>query len=374
MPGYKVTLQQVDDAKQLESEWLALQQQSDCSYFQSWNWIGTWLEQISIGLRPTAVKVWYGDSLVGIGIFVSRFIKRHIFIRSKAMLLNEYPYDGKNMSIEYNGLLAASEHQEAVYAAVVRHVSREYGNCDEIYFGAISDTETETIGRLCDQSLVGFEYIVIQASTCWSIDLLGTPPGIAGFLSTLSKNRRGQIRRSIRLYETNGPLQIEEASNTEEALYFFEKLKQLHGARWQAKGKQGALANPQRVLFHQALILRCFDNGSLQFLKISCAYGEIGYVYSLIWRKHVYVLQTGFRFSEDKRLMPGYVTHALAVAYNKSKGHAIYDLMHGNEPYKQRLCNRNRKLLWVVLQRHKLKFKLEKIAVGTIRQLRKLEQ
>ena len=85
MPAYRAEscgIRQPDDIKQ---EWLDLQDRSDCSYFQSWGWIGTWLDQIAIDLQPVAIKVWSDDTLVGIGLFVSKNIKRHIIIGSRAI-------------------------------------------------------------------------------------------------------------------------------------------------------------------------------------------------------------------------------------------------------------------------------------------------
>ena len=180
------------------------------------------------------------------------------------------------------------------------------------------------------------------------------------------------MRRSIRLFESQEPIQVSEAKDKREALIFFDRLKDLHTTRWQSKGKQGVFANPHWKDFHHALINSRFDNGEVQLLKVYSGHNEIGYLYNFIWRQHVYVLQTGFIQSDDKRLMPGYVTHTFAAAYNKAKGMLVYDLMHGEDLYKQILCNSHQKLVWVVLQRHKLKFKLERVVVGAVRSMRKL--
>jgi len=333
LPDYTVTSHTVEYSDELESAWFDLQQRSDCSYFQSWGWISAWLETISFDLRPVAVKIWHEADLVGFGLFVSRDIKRHIIIYSKAMFLNEYPFDGKNMVIEYNGLLAARGHEAAVYTETLNYMLRVYRDYDEFYFGAIEDDSA--IDNLLKPSFQGINSIVNEKSTSWSIDLNSISPDVTGFLSSLSKNRQGQIRRSIRLYELQAPVQIIEANNKEEAQIFFDRLKVLHTKRWQSKGKQGVFANPLWERFHLTLIHGCFDKGEVQLLKIYNDYNEIGYLYNFIWRKHVYVLQTGFMQAEDKRLMPGYVTHAYAVAYNKAKGMEIYDLMHGDDLYKR---------------------------------------
>ena len=346
---------------EIEQQWLDLQGRADCSYFQSWGWIGTWLVQIAAGLRPLVVRVWFEDTLVGLGIFVPGRATRHLLVRSDALFLNEYPFDGRNMIIEYNGLLADSPHQYAVYRETAAHLLQTFSHCDEIFFSAINDREV--------LQLPGVK--TLEESSTWSVDLDNFDLGIDAYLATLSKNRRSQIRRSFRVYEEQGPIQLDEASDLEEALLFFDGLKALHTVRWKAKGGQGSFTNPLWERFHRALIHSRFVKGEIQLIRVSNSNGAIGFLYNFIWRKRVYVLQTGFEISEDNRLMPGYVVHCLAIAYNKQKGMKVYDLLHGDSLYKRILCNQSQTLYWLVLQRKRLKFGLEDCAVNAVRWFRR---
>ena len=369
MSDYKVESCNISCPEDIEQEWNDLQKRADCSYFQSWGWISVWLKQIAIELQPIVIKVMLNGELTGIGLFVSRDIKRRKLFHSRAMFLNEYPFDGRNMVIEYNGMLSAKGHESSVYFVTAQYLLREYKGYDEFVFGAV---EQGLIPLSSENFDTEGEWTVNDESTSWSVDLLSFPAGIEGYLSSLSRNRRGQIRRSIRVYEQDGPLQIEEALNIEQALYYFDRLKALHSEYWQSKGESGSFANPVWHEFHQALISQRLDFGEIQLLKVSGNAGEIGYIYNVVLDKHVYVIQTGFRRTEDKRLMPGYVAHSVAIVYNQSKGMAIYDLMHGEALYKRILCNRKQKLLWVVLQRKQLKFAVENFAVGVVRYMREL--
>lgn len=370
MPVYRAescNIKQSDDIKQ---EWLDLQDRADCSYFQSWGWIGTWLEQIAMDLQPVAVKVWSDDTLVGMGLFVSKNIRRHIVIGSRAMFLNEYPFEGKNMVIEYNGLLAARDHEQAVYAETVGHLLNNYAEHDEFIFGAVEQGPSSDY--LISDARKGVDSIAKEESVSWSVDLGSVPDGVEAYLGSLSKNRRGQVQRAIRLYEQPGPVQIDEAQNREQALHYFDRLKVLHTERWQAQGKQGSFANPRWERFHRALVQNRFDDAEIQLLKVHNGRDEIGYLYNFTWRKHVYVLQTGFGASNDKRLMPGYVVHVLAIAHNKQKGMAVYDLMHGDSLYKRILCNQSKKLYWIVIRRQHMKFAVEKLAVDMVGTCRRI--
>ena len=370
MQAYRTESCLLEHSEELRQAWQDLQARSDCSYFLSWGWIATWLRQIAIMLRPVVVRVWHGEQLVGLAVFVPKAIKRRIVFRASALFLNEYPFDINNMVIEYNGLLAAQGHESAVYAETVRHLLREHRHFDEFHFGAIAegldfDSLTQAAGNPAGLR-------IIEESTAWQVDLGALGSGADAFLDTLSKNRRTQLRRSLRLYEKQGPLSLVEARDTGQALAFFEGLKVLHTEWRKLKGDGGAFANPCWEQFHRSLIQDRFSVGEIQLIRVSSPVVTIGYLYNFIWRKHVYVLQTGFKPGDDKRDLPGYVVHALAIVHNRDKGMAVYDLMHGDSIYKKILCNRCRKVYWLVLQRNRLKFRLENYAIATVRRAREL--
>jgi CelD/BcsL family acetyltransferase involved in cellulose biosynthesis len=373
LPVYSVTSSIVSDTGVLEREWLDLQSRADCSFFQSWGWIGTWLEQVAGDLGPLVVRVRCGSTLTGLGIFTDRLVKRHLFVRSNSRFLHEYPFDGRNMVIEYNGLLADRGHEQAVYSETVSHLLQAEPACDELYFSALGEHAcrvlSDTAGsRRGDRACIR----LLEESPASSVALTQFGDGVDAYLATLNKNRRLQIRRSLRLYGERSPLNLECAGSTEEALDFLDGLKELHTARWQARGQRGSFANRRWEAFHRSLIARRFGPGEIQLLKVSNADGPIGYLYNLVWRGRVYVLQTGFRNSSDKRLMPGYVVHVLAIAYNRRQGMEVYDLMHGDSLYKRLLCNRVETLSWMVVQRKRWRFEVEHHLQGLARGAAKL--
>ena len=106
-------------------------------------------------------------------------------------------------------------------------------------------------------------------------------------------------------------------------------------------------------------------------LKISNS-DDIAFLYNYVWRGKIYVLQMGFHYPENKRFKPGYVAHAMAIVHNKAKGMSVYDFMHGESRYKRSFSNKSTNLYWVILQRQRLKFSVEKIAIGAVIRFRKI--
>ncbi|VAW54760.1 hypothetical protein MNBD_GAMMA06-581 [hydrothermal vent metagenome] len=369
MSAYRTETCILKNTQNVKAEWCELQLSADYSYFQSWGWIETWLDLIALELQPVVIRTWCGHILVGIGLFVSKDIKRRAIFHARTMHLNEFPFDCSNMITEYNGLLIAKSHEQEVYTEVINHLLRKYKTCDEFYFGAVLEqTASFVMEKIFDEKV---NFLINETSVTRSVNLLALQPGIENYLSSLSRNRRGQIRRAIRLYDSENSLRLEQAKNVDEALQFLDGLKLLHTEYWQSKDKGGSFANVLWEKFHRHLIQKNFEAGEIQLLKISCHQGEIAYIYSFILNKHVYVVQTGFVQSKDKRLMPGYVAHAMAITYNCEQGMHTYDLMHGDVLYKRILCNCSSKLQWLVVQRPRLKFAVEKIAVSLVRRFKK---
>ena len=189
------------------------------------------------------------NCLIGLGVFVSSHIRRHLIIRSNALFLHEYPFDDRDMIIEYNGLLAARNHEQAVYSKTVNHLFQTNRHCDEIFFSAMDGRVDLTCVPPCE---VKFVHRVIEESDAQMVELDRFGQGVESYLATLSKNRRAQIRRSLRLYQELAPLKLREAGSIEEALFFFDGLKTLHTERWRSKGRGGSFAKSRWEAFHRS--------------------------------------------------------------------------------------------------------------------------
>ncbi len=360
----------LDDLPDLARQWQALEVDAKASFFQSWGWIGTWLAEVASDLNPLVLRVYADQTIIGLGILVPAELHRHHVINALTLFLNEYPLDGRNMVLEYNGLLVRCGHEVIVYRAAVQHLLAHYPARDEFHFGALAGADAYEPLQVAVADTA--RLLTNEVSSAWQVDLAGLPPGLEGCLAHLSKNRRSQVRRAVQLYQQDSPLILDEAADAGQAQAFLDGLKVLHTQRRQARGQRGAFANPRWEAFHRALIRDRFASGEIQLLCVRNASHVIGYLYNFLWRGRVYVQQTGFAMSADKRLQPGYVVHILAMQHNREQGMDVYDLMHGNELYKSILCNRSEPLYWVVLQRGRTRFLLERLAGAVVRRCRSL--
>jgi CelD/BcsL family acetyltransferase involved in cellulose biosynthesis len=72
--------------------------------------------------------------------------------------------------------------------------------------------------------------------------------------------------------------------------------------------------------------------------------------------------QSGLRYESDAKLKPGLVAHTLLIEENLRRGARIYDLLMGNQRYKWSLATDEGTMCELVVQRERLRFRLENLA------------
>src|SRR6478736_5083693 len=100
----------------------------------------------------------------------------------------------------------------------------------------------------------GFHFREVQRKPSWRIDLAAIRAAGKHHLDCLSANTRQQIRRSMRLYEKRGRLDIARARDVPEALSFLDGLTALHQSYWIGRGEPGGFSYPFFENFQRRLI------------------------------------------------------------------------------------------------------------------------
>ncbi len=328
---------------------------SDLSYFQSWGWYeagtnlfdGNWFFLVATT----------GHNVVGIAPFFINHIKRRGIISSKALYLNESGNRHDDMFAEYNGFIAKRGLEVEVADAFLEYLMSSDISFDEIIINRILSDNPLLISKVIKDKKL--KLCITEDWISRYVDLKKLKDSNQDYITTLSKNSRAQLRRSLRKYEELGKVTLYCADNVDKALQYFSNLGELHQKYWIAKGVAGIFAKKNWVNFHQSIITKRFEFSEVQLLKIKVGDDVIGYIYSLVHNRHVYMIQTGFNYLPDKAFRPGYVCHYLAIEYNKDQGADIYNFLVGDGQYKKSLSNDFDILYSVALQKNKLKFKIE---------------
>ena len=107
------------EASSVGPVWQDLERRANPSFFQSWDWIGTWLDHTALPFEPILATVLAGALVVGLGVIVPR----HFFPRLARPRVGFLHATGSDeldsLTIEWNGFLVDPRYEAAAKAAIL---------------------------------------------------------------------------------------------------------------------------------------------------------------------------------------------------------------------------------------------------------------
>ncbi len=339
---------------ELERDWRRLEADAAPSFFLSWNWIGTLLETIPPEVAPRLLRGTVGGRTVALGVLGDASIRRHRVVRARRWVLNatgDPEFDC--VHLEHNGLLAAPQ---AGWAGLLDAFANTAG-VDEIGLPGVA--APPPVALVEQRGLLRHE----TPELSFAVDLGALDDSGGDVAAILSRNSRSQFRRALHRLE---PARLEAATSPAEAIDFFRTLKELHVPWWERRGLPHAFVHDFFEHFHERLIERGFAEGAIELLRLRSADRTLGVLYNFRRGSQVYAYQSGFvQPSEHER--PGVVAHALAIRRAWQQGARVYDFMAGENQLKRSFGNRIQTLSWTVVQKPRLRFRAERLALGGMR-------
>lgn len=352
-----ISIQPIVSHAELAMVWRGLTEAARHSFFLSWPWIRTWLTCLPSTVQPYLMTVSHGGLAVAAAVLVKSNLRRTGFVTARTWVLNATgDPELDQIFIENNGLLVSDEHSETAYRLWAETFVNELPDWDEIKLRGVSPDVLQAWN---------FPQLALReemALTSRFVDLDLVRAADKPFAQMLGKKTRAHIRHTQASFEKYGPVTIEVAQNTTEALIWFGELKSLHQRRWVGRGVPGAFSYGFFETFHSALIRDHFDDGVVQLLRVKAGEQTVGVLYNFLHANDVLVYQTGFNYGlveARNKQSPGLLTHTLAIEHNASLGYRRYDFLAGDSLYKQVLANGSEQLWWGAVQRKRAKFTAE---------------
>lgn len=151
-----------------------------------------------------------------------------------------------------------------------------------------------------------------------------------------------KMRQNVRYYrhraERSGKLELELADRTTWKATF-DKLIELHTARWQSVGQPGLLADPRVLDFHREAIPLLLDQSMLRLHLLRLNGEPIAAAYSLVDHparrdrtQYLYLITHSVQHAE---LHPGTLLLAAMIEQAAEAGIVWIDLLRGEESYKK---------------------------------------
>lgn len=356
IPGLDITLGALPPVSELEGLWRDLETRARPSFFTSWSWIGVWLGHLPAHITPQLLKAVDNGRVVGLGIVVRSTRQRFGLPFCEAWHLHSTGDKQQDVvMIEHNDLLIDDAVAHSVRPQMLATWQRHAGRASELHLPGLPGTGwyPQVTQHLQREDL---------PRTSYGVDLVAVREKDFDYISLLSSHARRFIRKSIKEYGKLGELQVEVAQTVEQGLSFLDKLSSLHQSRWVALGEPGAFNGEFFQAFHRDLVTQNLPRGEIQLLRVHAGGRDLGYLYSFVRGKHLYVYQSGFDYTVlEKHGRPGLVTHALAVEYNARQGFDLYDLMVGESRYKTTMATVQETMTWTVLRKPALRFHAENL-------------
>lgn len=345
----------------LASDWRLLEERCATSFFLSWSWVSCWLDSYSPEVDVLSVSS--GGEVLGLALLSrSTFSKRGRFSSRRLHIQQTGAQELDHLWAEYNGVLCLPEYGDKILAQLMPYLMESYPAWDELVVGAVTH---KTASILSDTS--DFTRLNLWQSFSYGVDLKALASKRASYLSSLSRNARYQIRRSLKMYAAKGGLELQFASSTDEALSYFSDIAPLHIAKWGNGVGESGFANPFFTLFHVNLITNAFQLKQVDLIRIKSGNRTLGYLYNFLYNRRVYFYLSGLISEKDAKLKPGLCAHSLAIQHYLESGYDFYDFMGGDDRYKLSLGAVHEELFQIALQKKLYKFKIESL-------LRKVKQ
>jgi CelD/BcsL family acetyltransferase involved in cellulose biosynthesis len=353
---FLVTLEDCYDPAALEDEWRTLEASCEASFFQSWNWVGSMLGSVPESRRPRILRVQRDGRTRALALLGRSLQKRHGFVRSRCLHLNETGAPEFDVvTVEHNGLLVQRDEEAESIDAVLGALRGQAW--DELHLGGLVTARREPWEAAARRQ--GWRLHDHWAKPFHWIDLDPLRSEKRDYLDLLGGNTRYQLRRAMKVAESQGPLRADLASHPDEALEWLDALASLHQDHWTARGQPGAFATPFQRAFHAQLIRRAWPTRGVEIVRVSAGPAVLGYLYNFQRGGAVLQYQSGHVASEDAKAKPGLVCHVVAVRDALARGHRTYDLLMGGSHYKRTLTELEAPMYWSVVQRRRLSLAVE---------------
>lgn len=353
----------------MRSGWVQLVERCpDASFFMTGEWVDAWLATFGEALDPVLVRFLDDDGhLAGACVLVQRTERRGPFTLRRVYFHTSGEGDDDSPYVEFTTLLCEPGRERAM-AAALRDVLDDLRWDQFIAPGLMEGPGFTALAEV----FTSLE-VVDDARPSHYVDLDEVRASGRDYVDALSSRERTSYRQSARKYSELGPLEVDIASTTDEAVALLVELAELHQAGWQERGMGGAFASTQFRRFHGDLVPQLVAGESVELLRLRAGTETIGILYNFVFRNKLYFYQCGYNYT-NKKLRPGMITHIFAVRRAAERGLREYDLMAGDADYKRRLASKARSLHWIRWQAPGVKMRAFELLRKTKNKLRERSQ
>lgn len=312
---------------QLEGVWDRLVDRSDCTIFQTFEWVRTWWKYFGEGRELHCVVFKDADDVVGI---VPLFFEK---VRTFGVkFVTALRMCGAEES-DYLNVVSSEQNRPRVLRAFVEYLRSADLKFD--FFEIRDVSESFDTMRLLPEYLgeSGFKFYTYKGTVCPQVSL---PSSWPEFLQHLGGNLRYQLKKKTDRMKKNFNVEFQLAGNSEaEVEAAVREFSVIHGERWESMGYLNAFRNEHFLAFHIEVSQKFARRGWLRMYFLSVDGKRVAVNFDFNFRKRIYFYHgNAFGPEEVMKYSPGFLLRCAAIEDGIAEGMEVYDMLRGNETYK----------------------------------------
>ncbi len=297
--------------------------------FRSWDWLASWWKHYGTGERQLYVLAVYDDNAEGnagrpLGV-APWYLDRTVVTGNVVRWLGS-----GEVCTDHLSLVCRPEHCDQVAQAAAEALTTACDDWDRLDLGAVDADDVPTARLVA--ALEERDCLVSRhaADACWSLEL---PPTWEDYLAAISKSHRKQLRQLERRVLESGRVTWHHVTCADELAAAWPVLVDLHQRRRRSLGEPGCFASRPFHDFHREVAGRLLRRGLLRVSWLELDGAPAAAEYHMAGGRATYAYQGGV---DPERLEdePGRLSTVLCLRRAIEEGHAEFDFLRGDEPYK----------------------------------------
>ena len=311
--------------QKLSAQWNSLLKQSASdTFFLTWEWIAPWWNAYGTGKTPFVLAAWENDRLVGLAPLMTETVRK----AGRKWKYLRFIGDGSHDS-DYLDCFAQRGKEQEFMAAVLEHLGehRDLWHCLELH----GPVETSPFMQAVSSRLSGLGWtFATEEVPCLTLKL---PHTWDEYMQALKPRFRSKVRSALSFFE--GGLKLSPVECTSEAQLdewlpiFFD----LHGKRWQSKGKPGVFHGDAKRKFYAEMSRAALKAGVLSFHRLDWGERALALQYGFSYNGGFLLLQEAYDPAFEQ-LRPGLALRAFRLREMIAQGAGEYDFLAGVAQHK----------------------------------------
>jgi CelD/BcsL family acetyltransferase involved in cellulose biosynthesis len=346
MSAQEVEALAFDEFARSEDAWTDLVGQSGAPYpFLLHPWLCTWWRHFGAGKELMVLVVRDGPRLVAAAPLVLR--RSRVLGLSVAELAGTGPLSTKDAGLSDKADFLVRRDAEPVRELLVRELMRRLDRIDVLNIKPY-DASSATCAVL--ERAAGRRVVTLQRSVS---PFLTLPPSWEEYLTTRSPKFRKNQRRSLRDLEKLGPVSLTRLGPQDDARAWLAEVLDVDRESWTAQRGTNLYRHPAIRAFFLDLLPQLAQRGWLDLHLLRVGGRAVAYEMCLDFGDTLFAYNAGYR-ADHAGYSPGNLVSAAVVESACQRGRKTYDMLRGNEPYKQRWATGSRRELHTIVAADRL--------------------